>query len=155
MAFTMIRLHLVQTASLLLLSVPFSASNGWAGVSPVNPQSTGQPIAQPTPTPQVPRDDWKDCLYNEKVIRCQDIQTSDRLRILWIDGIRSTFWKKPPSHPDMPSYWADRYGGLWRRELLIQGNTQLTNLSTGNRIVVPLRYPCKPPAKGEVGYCRE
>ena len=30
----------------------------------------------------------------------------------------------------------------------------LTNLGTGNRILIPLRYPCKPPLKGEVGYCR-
>jgi hypothetical protein len=89
------------------------------------------------------------------VIRCQDIQTSDQLRIIWIDGIRSSFYKQPPSHQAMPSHWKDRYGGLWRRELLIQGNTQLTNLRTGNRIVIPLRLTCKPPLKGEVGYCRE
>lgn len=132
---------LIALASLSLLPLVSPAPPAWAGASP--------------DTPQIPRDAWKDCLYNEKVIRCQDSQGNDRYHIVWIDGIRSTFWKKPPSHPEMPSYWADRYGGLWRRELLIQGNTQLTNLRTGNRIVVPLRYPCKPPAKGEVGYCRE
>jgi hypothetical protein len=47
----------------------------------------------------------------------------------------------------------DRYGGLWRRELLVQGNTMLTNLRTGNQILVPLRLVCRPPLKGEVGYC--
>ena len=62
--------------------------------------------------------------------------------------------RRPPARPGLPSYWGDRYGGLWRRELLIQGNTLLTNLGTGNRILIPLRYPCKPPLKGEVGYCR-
>ena len=151
----MSRWRLVDTASLALLSLPLAVLPGWADSLPGTPGTPGQPTEQPISAPQIPRDNWKDCLYNEQVIRCQDSQTSNRLRILWIDGIRSTFWKKPPSHPDMPSYWEDRYGGLWRRELLIQGNTQLTNLRTGNRIVVPLRFPCKPPAKGEVGYCRE
>ena len=48
----------------------------------------------------------------------------------------------------------DRLGGLWRRELFVQGNITLTNEANGNRIFVPLRFPCKPPLKGEVGYCR-
>jgi hypothetical protein len=89
------------------------------------------------------------------IIRCQDRQSQDWLRIVWIDGVRSSFRRRPPATSDGPSYWSDRYGGLWRRELMIQGNTQLTNLATGNRIVVPLRFPCKPPLKGEVGYCHE
>lgn len=113
---------------------------------------SGSALALP---PQLPRDRWKDCLYNEQVIRCQDIQTPDMLRILWIDGIRSSFQKQPASSQGMPSYWRDGYGGLWRRELMIQGNSQLTNLRTGNRIVIPLRLTCMPPLKGEVGYCRD
>jgi len=108
----------------------------------------------PSPAPQIPRDEWKDCVYNKDVIRCRDEQSDDVLRIVWVDGIRTRLERKPPSRQGMPSYWADRYGGLWRRELLIQGNTLLTNLGTGNRILIPLRYPCKPPLKGEVGYCR-
>ena len=48
----------------------------------------------------------------------------------------------------------DRLGGLWRRELFVQGNITLTNEANGNRIFVPLRFPCKPPLKGGVGYCR-
>lgn len=87
------------------------------------------------------------------MIRCKDHQQADSLRIVWIDGVRSSFVRKPPSK-GLPSYWGDRHGGLWRRELLPQGNTVLTNLASGNRILLPLRYPCKPPLKGEVGYCR-
>lgn len=113
------------------------------------------PDPSPRSAPQIPRDAWKDCLYNEVIIRCQDRQSQDWLRIVWIDGVRSSFQRRPPATPGGPSYWSDRYGGLWRRELMIQGNTQLTNLATGNRIVVPLRFPCKPPLKGEVGYCHE
>lgn len=104
--------------------------------------------------PQIPRDDWKDCAYNDQTIRCRDTQSDDRFVILWIDGLRSSFRRRPPARPDLPVYWTDRYGGLWRRELYPQGNTLLTNLGTGNRILVPLRFPCKPPLKGEVGYCR-
>jgi hypothetical protein len=48
----------------------------------------------------------------------------------------------------------DSLGGTWEREVLIQGNAVFTNPANGNRIFVPLRFPCKPPLKGEVGYCR-
>ncbi len=130
----------------------FHSFAGWLSLSLA--LSSGAGLAEDIP-PQLPRDQWKDCVYNQQLIRCQDIQKPDSLRILWIDGIRSSFRKQPPSQAGMPSYWKDAYGGLWRRELLIQGNTQLTNLRTGNRIVIPLRLTCKPPLKGEVGYCRE
>jgi hypothetical protein len=105
------------------------------------------------PAPQIPRDNWKDCQYNNAVIRCRDEQSADELRIIWVDGVRSRFVRRPPAQPGLPSYWGDRYGGLWRRELMPQGNTLLTNLGTGNRILIPLRLPCHPPLKGEVGYC--
>jgi len=48
----------------------------------------------------------------------------------------------------------DQLGGIWTRQVLAQGNTVLTHHASGARIVVPLRFPCKPPLKGEVGYCR-
>ena len=44
-------------------------------------------------------------------------------------------------------------GGVWRRQVLGQGNTVLTNAANGARIFVPLRFTCKPPLQGEVGYC--
>ena len=112
-----------------------------------------QAQSPPLLAPQIPRDMWKDCLYNKKVIRCRDEQTENVLRIIWVDGVRTRLERRPPARAGLPIYWGDRYGGLWRREVLIQGNTQLTNLGTGNRILIPLRYPCKPPLKGEVGYC--
>lgn len=92
---------------------------------------SGVALNRPVAVSQIPRDSWKDCLYNEAIMRCIDLQSADQLKIVWRD--------------------AD--GGLWRRELMLQGNTLLTNLSTGNRIPIPLRFPCKPPLKGEVGYC--
>jgi hypothetical protein len=49
----------------------------------------------------------------------------------------------------------DRLGGLWRRELLVQGNVILTHLGNGNRIMIPLRLTCRPPLKGYLGYCSE
>jgi hypothetical protein len=33
----------------------------------------------------------------------------------------------------------DSHGGLWEREVLIQGNAIIRNTANGNRIVVPLR----------------
>lgn len=115
----------------------------------------GQAEPPPRVPPQIPRDQWKDCLYNKEVIRCRDEQTAELLLITWIDGVRTRLAPRLPARLGLPSYWADRYGGLWRREVLIQGNTLLTNLGTGNRILIPLRYPCKPPLKGEVGYCHD
>ena len=109
---------------------------------------------QSEPPPQIARDNWKDCLYNNEVIRCRDEQSADVLRIVWVDGVRSRFDRRPPAQPGLPSYWGDPHGGYWQRELLPQGNTLLTNLGSGNRILIPLRYPCKPPLKGEVGFCR-
>ncbi|MFM7267576.1 MAG: hypothetical protein ACKOZT_03170 [Cyanobium sp.] len=104
--------------------------------------------------PQIARDGWKDCLYNQRLIRCRDEQEEAQLRIVWIDGLRSSFRRLPPKRQGLPAYWGDRYGGLWRRELLPQGNTLLTHLGNGNLILVPLRFACRPPLKGEVGYCR-
>jgi hypothetical protein len=105
--------------------------------------------------PQIPRDQWKDCAFNDQVIGCIDQQLPTGLRILWKDGIQMTYTEKPPTLPGGVIYLRDTLGGLWRREILQQGNTILTNLTTGNRIFIPLRYPCKPPLKGEVGYCEE
>lgn len=104
--------------------------------------------------PQIPRDQWKDCAFNGEVIGCSDTQLDNGLRIVWKDGFRMTYVERPPRQPGDPVYLVDTLGGLWRREVLAQGNTVLTNLANGNRIFVPLRFPCKPPLKGEVGYCR-
>jgi len=139
---------------LLTLSLSLTAMLAAAApaVSPGELSQTQSPLEDAS---QIARDEWKDCLYNKEVIRCRDEQTADGLRIIWVDGVRTQLDRRPPARPGLPSYWRDRYGGLWRRELLIQGNTTLlTNLGTGNRILIPLRFPCKPPLKGEVGYCR-
>jgi hypothetical protein len=103
--------------------------------------------------PQVARDGWKDCAYNDRPIGCVDRQLDDGVHILWKDGLRMTYREQPPRRAGEPTYLRDRLGGLWRREVLAQGNIVLTNLRNGNRIFVPLRFPCRPPLKGEVGYC--
>lgn len=111
------------------------------------------PQAPVPPVPQIARDAWKDCAYNGATIGCRDEHVAGGLRIVWKDGLRMTYRERPARRPGEPVYLEDRYGGLWRRELLVQGNTVLTNLRTGNRILVPLRLVCRPPLKGEVGYC--
>jgi hypothetical protein len=137
------------------LTLSLSLATMIAAAAPaMRPGDLSQALSPPQEAGQIARDDWKDCLYNKEVIRCRDEPTEDVLRIVWVDGVRTRLERRPPARPGQPSYWGDRYGGLWRRELLVQGNTLLTNLGTGNRILIPLRYPCKPPLKGEVGYCR-
>jgi hypothetical protein len=137
------------------LTLSLSLATMLTGAAPaVLAGDLSQAQSPPGAAPQIARDEWKDCLYNKEVIRCRDEQMADVLRIVWVDGVRTRLERRPRSRPGLTSYWGDRYGGLWRRELLIQGNTMLTNLGTGNRILIPLRYPCKPPLKGELGYCR-
>ena len=119
--------------------------------------AVGAPALAERPVPpQIPRDGWKDCEYNDKPLACVDEQLPGGLKIRWKDGQSMTYRAvsgkgKDASGSDL---LRDRLGGLWRRELFVQGNITLTNEANGNRIFVPLRFPCKPPLKGEVGYCR-
>lgn len=141
---------------------PQQKGRGWAAAAllPVVPLvllalAAPGPAQQPNP-PQIPRDGWKDCEYNGKPLACVDEQIPGGLKIRWKDGLSMTYREvsgkgKDPSGSDL---LRDRLGGLWRRELYVQGNISLTNDANGNRIFVPLRFPCKPPLKGEVGYCR-
>ena len=86
------------------------------------------PTGPAPPVPQIARDGWKDGLHMGYVAL--------------------------PAVPGRPERLRDRRGGVWEREVLIQGNTVLTNVANGQRIVVPLRFPCRPPLRGEVGTCR-
>ncbi|WP_353617256.1 hypothetical protein [Synechococcus sp. FACHB-909] len=106
--------------------------------------------------PQIPRDGWKDCEYNDKPLACVDEQLPGGLKIRWKDGQSMTYRAVSAKGKDSSGsdLLRDRLGGIWRRELYVQGNITLTNEANGNRIFVPLRFPCKPPLKGEVGYCR-
>uniref|UniRef100_UPI0020B38518 hypothetical protein n=1 Tax=Synechococcus sp. CCY 9618 TaxID=2815602 RepID=UPI0020B38518 len=112
--------------------------------------AAGPGRTQERPAPQIPRDGWKDCAYNERTLACVDRQIPGGLEIRWKDGQRMTYSERPAGGDLL----RDRLGGLWRREVYIQGNVVLTNTANGNRIFVPLRFPCKPPLQGEVGYCR-
>lgn len=105
--------------------------------------------------PQLARDGWKDCAFNDVSIACVD-QALPRggVQLLWKDGLRMNYSELLPRKPEDPVYLRDQLGGLWQRQVLAQGNTVLTNISNVARIFIPLRFPCKPPLKGEVGYCR-
>ena len=124
-------------------------------------------LAEALPIPQIPRDNWKDCSFNDRLIGCQDRELADGVRIDWRDGRSMTYRLIREGFP--LSLLRDRYGGLWQRIILVQGNAVYTNVLPGkpdpgkpalgksaqsNRIVVPLRLPCKPPLVGEVGYCQ-
>jgi hypothetical protein len=110
--------------------------------------------AQERVAPQIPRDGWKDCEYNDKPLACVDEPIPGGLKIRWKDGQHMTYRVISARQADGADLLRDRLGGLWRRELYVQGNVVLTNTANGNRIFVPLRFPCRPPLKGEVGYCR-
>ena len=122
---------------------------------------TGQPAVSArvnvahssSPPPQIPRDGWKDCAYNGKTIGCRDEQLPDGFRVVWKDGLQMIYSRLPQEGSTDAQRYRDRLGGIWRQELFPQGNRELTNVSTGNRIFIPLRYPCRPPLKGEVGFC--
>lgn len=133
------------------LAAESPAPRAGAAAAPATPPAPEPPLPA---VPQIARDGWKDCAYNDVTIGCRDEQLPGGLRILWKDGPRMTYRERPPVHPGAPVDLEDRYGGLWRREVLVQGNTLLINRRNGNRILVPLRFVCRPPLRGEVGTCR-
>jgi hypothetical protein len=103
--------------------------------------------------PQLARDQWKDCEFNLQVIGCIDKHGPYGLRILWKDGLKMDYQTTQNEQEGSDVILKDRLGGLWRREVMIQGNVTLTHLGNGNRIMIPLRLTCRPPLKGYVGYC--
>jgi hypothetical protein len=139
---------------------PFGGHAKWllsataAGLIALLPFASGKAGDAGGIAPQIPRDQWKDCGFNDQIIGCIDKQLSNGLSLVWKDGLRMTYLEQQGRQVGEVVYLVDRLGGLWRREVLAQGNTLLTSLGSGNRIVVPLRFPCRPPLKGEVGYCR-
>lgn len=81
---------------------------------------------------------WKDCEYNDRPIPCRDSHSSDgTVRILWKDGKTMTYRLIKEGFP--LSTLRDSLGGLWEREIYVQGNAVFTNKANGNRIFVPLR----------------
>ncbi|MFN7872182.1 MAG: hypothetical protein ACK5QQ_08310 [Cyanobacteriota bacterium] len=119
------------------------------GLAAPNP---GKSITPAAPA-QVARDGWKDCSFNGVTIGCIDNQLPDGLSLLWKDGLKMTYRQLQPAQAGKPVELRDLLGGVWRRQVLSQGNTVLTNEANGARIFVPLRFTCKPPLRGEVGYC--
>lgn len=114
--------------------------------------NSAKSTAPATPA-QVARDGWKDCSFNGVAIGCIDKQLPDGISLLWKDGLKMTYRQLQTPQAGRPSELRDQLGGVWRRQVLGQGNTVLTNGSNGARIFVPLRFTCKPPLRGEVGYC--
>lgn len=81
---------------------------------------------------------WKGCWFNGQPIPCLDSHSRDgTVRILWGDGKAMTYRLVKPGFPF--STLRDSLGGLWEREVLIQGNAVFRNRANGNQIVVPLR----------------
>jgi hypothetical protein len=81
---------------------------------------------------------WKECAYNDRPIPCRDSQSSDgTVRILWKDGKAMTYRLIKEGFP--LSTLRDSLGGLWVREIYVQGNAVFTNKANGNRIFLPLR----------------
>jgi hypothetical protein len=85
-----------------------------------------------------PAQAWKACLFNDQPLPCRDSHARDgTVRILWQDGLSMTYAVVKEGFPR--SILRDRLGGLWEREVLVQGNAVFTHTANGNRIVVPLR----------------
>jgi hypothetical protein len=81
---------------------------------------------------------WKTCAFNDQPIRCRDTHSANgTVRIVWEDGKAMTYTLVKEGFP--VSTLRDSLGGIWEREVLIQGNAVFTNPVNGNRIVVPLR----------------
>jgi len=89
-------------------------------------------------TPVALAESWKDCEFNYQPIGCRDSHSADgTVRIDWEDGQTMTYRVVEEGFP--VSVLRDSLGGVWEREVLIQGNAVFTNPANGNRIFVPLR----------------
>lgn len=137
------------TGFLLLVAAGAAWVLGPVGLAAPNPE---QSIESAAPA-QVARDGWKDCSFNGVTIGCIDKQLPDGLSLMWKDGLKMTYRQLQPAQAGKPAELRDLLGGVWRQQILSQGNTVLTNEANGARIFVPLRFTCKPPLRGEVGYC--
>ncbi|WP_232756353.1 hypothetical protein [Vulcanococcus limneticus] len=81
---------------------------------------------------------WKDCAYNDRPIPCRDSHSNDgTVRIVWKDGKAMTYRLVKEGFP--LSTLRDTLGGLWEREIYVQGNAVFANKANGNRVFVPLR----------------
>lgn len=81
---------------------------------------------------------WKTCSFNDQPMGCRDRHHANgSLTIEWSDGLAMTYTLVRDGVPR--STLRDSLGGLWQREVLVQGNAVLTHAHNGNRIMVPLR----------------
>ena len=81
---------------------------------------------------------WKECWFNDRPFACRDREHADgSVTIVWQDGAAMTYRLVREGFPR--SSLRDSLGGLWEREVLVQGNAVFTHVENGNRIVVPLR----------------
>ena len=81
---------------------------------------------------------WKPCTFNDELIPCRDTHSrTGTVRITWEDGLAMTYRLIKEGFPF--STLEDRLGGVWEREIYINGNAVFTNKANGNRIFVPLR----------------
>ncbi len=112
------------------------------------------PISQIRPAPQIPRDKWKDCYYQQSKEPCYDRRIQNGIQIIWKSRSPMTFLLQSVNPHHGGRTYRDMGGNLWKESLLPQGNIVLSKNNGSVEIFVPLRFPCKPPAIGEVGYCR-
>ncbi len=81
---------------------------------------------------------WKACAFNDATIPCRDSHSPDgTVRIVWQDGKAMTYRLVKAGFP--LSSLRDSLGGIWERQIFVQGNAMYTNKLNGNRIFVPLR----------------
>ena len=81
---------------------------------------------------------WKRCAFNDRPIACRDSHSSDgSVRLVWRDGKAMTYRLVREGFPF--STLRDSLGGVWERQIFVQGNAVFTNKANGNRIFVPLR----------------
>ena len=81
---------------------------------------------------------WKECEFNDQPMPCRDSHNRNgTVLIQWKDGKAMTYRLVKEGFPF--STLRDSLGGLWEREIYVQGNAVFTNKANGNRIFVPLR----------------
>ena len=87
----------------------------------------------------VQANDWSDCLYNKKYIRCKRIflcpdAPCDTFKLEWKDGLKDKFTRYKDGMARNVGFYRDTRGGEWMLRGYL-GTFGLKNVNNGNSIV--------------------
>ncbi len=90
-------------------------------------------IASLLASTQAIANDYEECDYNGKIMRCRRDWSSGTMKVTWEDGITDSYTLIDRT-TTTTSTWKDSRGGIWN-SLIYSGSVILTNASNKNTII--------------------